>query len=444
VLLVQAALQVARVHRARGDRAASTRAAERALELAGRPDLAGARSLVSSGAGEQAAWQLAAGDEPGAARWFDLAEEIVSSDASPAGRRERAFTLLVRVLRMPGDPLLDAPTRRARLERACAASRDLEADADRQLFARACGELAQLHGVAGEHTQAVARFSEALERLAGLQDPVSTRMRVEARIACGLARLAAQDLAAAGDFQLAMDEAAAHEDADLRTLALPAACSLADLLASSGMHDHAGEVLDRAHQVAEAGTEPWRALALARVEYERSSLDRHAGRPDRARERLLGVLEATGTAPGAAATLRRIALAGLGRLALASGDPGEAEARLAAALAADWPEGPEADADRAEVEWQLATACFHLGRAAEARALYERAFERGRASGLRDGRYAAGQAALQLAEQSSLPAEQRRWYEAAAALAKLCGSSEGDALARHAANRLRARAAGED
>lgn len=442
VLLTQAALQLARVQRARGDRAAAVRAAERALELAGQPDLAGVRAVASSGAAEMASWLLEAGDEPEAARWFDRSEQLVSSDETPPGRRQRAFTLLARVLRMPGDRLLDAPARRARLERACEAARDLEPDADRQLFARASGELAQLHGAAGEHARAVARFGEAVARLAGLQDPVSTRMRLEARIACGLARRTAQDLGAAGDFQLAMDEAAAHADPGLRELALPAAFSLASMLAASGMHDHAGEVLDRARLVADAGPEPGRSLARARVEYERSALDRQMGRSGSARERLLAVLAAArGEAP-AERMLHRVALASLGRLALVTGDAGEAAARLAEALAMAWGDDPESDAERAQLEWHLATASVQLGRPAEAREIYERAFERGRASGLREGRYAAGQAALQLAEHSGSPAERRRWYEAAAALAKLCGSSEGDALARHVADRLRARAAG--
>lgn len=443
-LIVQAAVQVARALRVSGDREAAEAAAAQALELARQPDLDEAPLLASVAASEAAQARLDAGEDDEAGRWFDRAEEAVRQDRSPAGRRHRGFVLLVRALRMPGDPLLDAGVRRARLEGACEAARGLDWDDGPQIFARACHELGQMDGDAGEHARAAGRFAAAVEGLAGRTDPESVQARLHNRIACGHARLAAEDLGAAGEYQLAMDEAAAREEPELRALALPAAFALAGMLISSGMLTHAGEVLDRASQVAEGSPEGVRALRLARVEFERAALDRQSGELDRARDRLRAVLAAASGEGEDAGHLRRAALYQLGRAALSTGEAAEAAERFAAALDEAWDEEPADDAQRAEVEWHLATAHVQLARGAAARGWYERAFERGRASGLRQGRFAAAQSALQLAEHADLVAEQRRWYEAAVALASLCGSGDGEALARHAEKRMRARAAGED
>lgn len=444
VLIAQAALQVARARHARGEHEAAEAATRQALVLARQPDLGEARPLASLAATEAGLRRLEAGSAAGAEEWFGIAEQILGDDATPEGRRQLAYLLVIRALRTPGDLLLDAGTRRARFERAREAARDLESADGRMLFARASDELAHILGATGEHAKAVACFAEGIARLAGLTDRDATRIRIEGRISCGQARLAAQDLGAAGEFQLAMDEAAAHEDPVIRALALPAATALGGMLANSGMHAHAAEVVERARQVAADAPADDRERLLARVDYEQAGLDRLAGRPEAARERLLGVLAATAKAGAAGDPLRRAALAALGRVALAAGEAEEADGRLREALAMAWDDDPQSDADRAETEWHLASAAIRLGRVAEARAIYERAFERGRASGVRDGRYAAAQSAFQLAEHADLAAEQRRWYEAAVALANLCGSSEGEALARHVERRMRARAAGEE
>jgi tetratricopeptide (TPR) repeat protein len=442
--LVQAAVQVGRVRRRGGEHAAADRAYTQALDLSRHLEVDDARVLASIGAVEVALHRVETGLPAEAAAWFDRAATIVEPATSGEGRVRLAHVMILRATHLPGDPLLDAPARRALYERARSVAREVDSVEGRQAAARAGCELAELHGLAGDHREAVASFDEAAGRLAALADPDSTRMRIEVRLACGQARLAAQDLEAARDFRLAFEEAAAREEPELRALALPAGFAWHRMHGAAGMLELALAVLDRLGPIAASLPEAQRGHALAQIEYERAVMDQRSGRIREARERLRGLLETLADSPGAAeAGLRRMVLAGLGHTALARGEHEEAADWFERVLAMDWPEGQEPDAERAELEWHHATALVGLGRLDDARRLYRQAFERGRASGRRGGRYASAQSAFMLAEHSDLAAEQKRWYEAASSLANLCGTPDGEQLARRAAERLRSRAAGE-
>jgi tetratricopeptide (TPR) repeat protein len=441
--MVHAAVRMSLVRRAMKDDAAADRAATLALELCGPRDLEDAYVAASTGALEASRHYLAAGDAEKAAGWFDRAERVVTGLDTEACRVRLAYLLLVRNVELPGDPVFDEPRRRQRNETALERLKGLESDEARLLGARAHANLAGHLGADGMHRVAVQHLEEALAMLSGLTSPGASRMRVEVRLTCGRAKLAAQDPGAGHDFQLALDEAAASEQPATREMAIAAATALHPLQAALGMHAGAAETLARAAEVAASFEGEAGRVARAQVELERARATHLAGRPVDARARLRaldGSLE--GEEGPAFAPLRRAAAELLGYWAFAAGDSFEAADRFELALAMDWDATPASDAERAEIEWHLATVHAQLDRFREARQLYRQSFERGRASGLPDGRFAAAQSALQLAEHSDLSAERRAWLEAALALAKLVGTPGGEELAVRVGERLRELAGG--
>jgi tetratricopeptide (TPR) repeat protein len=220
-------------------------------------------------------------------------------------------------------------------------------------------------------------------------------------------------------------------------MALTAAFALQPMLVALGMHAGAAEVLSRAGQVAESLPGDRGRLALAQVALERARATHQAGRAQDARSQLRALLDGLEDEHWEGAdVMLRLVVDSLGHAAFSTGDFAEAARHFERALAMDWPDLPEHDAERAELEWHLATAMVQLGRAPEARAVYARAFERGRASGLSAGRYASAQSAFQLAEQGDLTAQQKEWFTASLSLARLCGTPAGDQLSQRAGERL--------
>lgn len=436
--LAGAAVQLARVQRAQGDPEGADATAARALELAAPPAGPDAKLFASQAAREAAERWLPADETGAGAAWLQKAADAVASDDSPACRQRHALMLFLQNNRVPGDLLFDASVRAARNQLVLERLADL-ADADaRRLRGRAQANLGQIAGLEGRHAEAVAHFVAGLREVDGLDDPMSLHLAVELRIVCGRARVAAQDPVALQDFRAGFDAAAAAADPDTRALALSAAFALHPKLVALGMPAAGADLLERAQAVAESLPGAAGRRAVAQVGLERSRALHAEGRSAEAREVLrLALAGLDGEDEAEVQPVRRLLVCSLGYAAFAAAEYDEAVDWYERSLVMPWPDEPEQDAERAELEWHYATALVRLDRLPEARGLYARAFERGRASGVAGGRYAAAQSALQLAEHTDLAAERRRWLGAAASLAQLVGNAEGDRLAQHAQTLLR-------
>lgn len=401
-----------------------------------------ARLVASASAIELGLTWASLGEFESGRAWFEKAVSILEGLGTPQVQVQMAKALLVLAQRGFRGGIEDEVKREALLERAV----DTGLKSDRTLGrVFACqAEVARgvLDSSRGMTEAAAAHYRRAAGYLDGVSGPGADEFAAQALLTLGL------ELAGAGKhaeaiaaFRQALARGRESPDFDARRHAALSAYHLHHLLLKPDAPGDAGPVLDTLDALVPTLVVDVRPLYVALATRCRGWQHLCEKRPLDARrelERVESRSRELGTPDGW--NLARQAASDLGFIAMEDLHYREAVEHLerAAAIPLGQTVSGREQADLAQVELRLARALIEVDREGEALETLQRALDRGRDSGLAEGRETAAVAAMVMGDRAEVSTGQRRrWYELAANLGQTSGSPGGRQIVDAVTERLR-------
>ena len=431
--LAQAALSLARWHRANGRHSKADARLHQvmriALEFPGEEaDMFGIQAAMDLARHLLVSSQLEEG-----CRWLQQAADRAAPFENPLARQLRAEALLLLGQQTTVDPLEGDAKQRAWFRGAVDSGTASDSGLGRVIAARAALDLAQLLGAAGEHREAAAAAREVPLLVGELPAEIQGTLVDEAHSLAGQALLMAGEREGAADeLRATMERGLSSDDAGRRAIGRFAAFRLSALCCDLHRFEEADAILDRLEEDAQSFAGEERVGLEARLARGRGyrawrSNDRFAARHQL--EQSLAILEALPEEERAGAM--HPAWRDLGMMALEDHRLDDAIRDLQRAV--DSAEAGEiGDAETASLCNALGLALQMHGRVDAAVQAWRRAFEAGRLSGEMQGRVTAAAAAMNLAVHLHETEERLQWVEAARSLAKLSGAPGAETLVHDA------------
>jgi tetratricopeptide (TPR) repeat protein len=431
--LAQAALSLARWHRANGRHAKADARLHQVMRIALEFPGEEAEMFGIQAAMDLARHLLVTSQLEEGCRWLQQAADRALPFTNPLARQLRAEALLLLGQQTPVDALDGDAKQRGWFRGAVESGTASDSGLGRVIAARAALDLAQLLGAAGEHREAAAAAREVPLLVGELPADVQGTLVDEAHSLAGQALLMAGEREGAADeLRATMERGLASDDAGRRAIGRFAAFRLSALCCDLDRFEEADAILERLEEDAQTFAGEERVGLEARLARGRGyrawrSNDRFAARHQL--EQSLAILEALPESERAGAM--HPAWRDLGMMALEDHRLEDAVRDLQRAVdSAD--AGEIGDAETASLWNALGLALQMHGRVDAAVQAWRRAFEAGRVSGETQGRVTAAAAAMNLAVHLHETEERLQWAEAARSLAKLSGAPGAETLVHDA------------
>lgn len=379
------------------------------------------------------------GDREGTMHWLDQAISLVEGAKLPPARLRLARALIERAGNEPVDAFTGIGRHEAMLQRAVDEGLACGTVEGKTAACVAQVAWANLYEPPRPPEKRLEHLRRAMELTGGLEEPAAGYNVTYLQLALGVTLEEHGERAAAIDaLRKAVERGATHPDPDARKLAAQAAYRLHQMLIADGSPADARAQVAVIEELVPS-LPPEARTTFAGIAAHSRGMQHHAeDRPEEAR-RSLEQAEALARQAGAF-QLVRSAAADLGRLALRTGRPADAEPHLRRALETQVPGESAGDehARRAEILWLLSDTHMMMERPEQALRECRRAFDLGRSAGNAAGREVAAVMAFRLGDAADgEPSEGRRYFQTAAQLGRLSGRPRGREAAEEADARLR-------